>query len=66
MLIRDDFYQLIVARAKRENKKPNILLDELLGKVLWNEPGLLFKGKKYQVSPDLFNSYIAAENEIEE
>lgn len=65
MNIRDDFYQLIIARAKREGKKPNVLLDELLGKVLWNEPGLLFKGKKYLVSNDLFSDYEPAENEIE-
>ncbi len=66
ILVSDNIYRLLYERAQREGKKFDALVNELLNKVLWNEPGTLFKGKYYQVSPDLFNTYEPKPGEIEE
>jgi hypothetical protein len=54
--IRDELFILLYARAKREGKKIEFVINEIMTSALWNEPGLLFKGKYYKVEQDLFNS----------
>lgn len=64
--IKEDIYYLLYNRAKREDKKLEALLNELLHKVLWNEPALLFRGKYYQVQPDLFGENEPKPGDLEE
>ena len=64
--ISEDMYYLLYNRAKSESRKLEQVLNELLHKILWNEPGLLFKGKHYRVEPDLFNENEPKSGEIEE
>ncbi|MFH1051029.1 MAG: hypothetical protein V1779_08915 [bacterium] len=45
---------ILWAKAKREDKKLDELVNELLSIALWNEPEVLFKGQNYRVEPDLF------------
>jgi hypothetical protein len=52
--INSDLMALLYARARREKKKVDQLINELLQSTLWNEPGVLFKGKYYRVEPDMF------------
>ena len=47
---------LIYHRAKREGKKFELLVNELLSSALWNEPSQMFRGRKCQVNPDLFGT----------
>jgi hypothetical protein len=64
--ISETHFRLIAERAKREQKKFDAMINELLSKILWNEPSLLFRGKHYIVAPDLFGENIPKPNEIEE
>ena len=64
--ISEDMYRLLFDRARRESRKLEHLLNDLLHKVLWNEPGLLFKGKHYKVNEDLFGENIPKQGEIED
>jgi hypothetical protein len=45
---------ILYAKAKRENKKIDQLVNEILKIVLWDEPECLFKGKKYRLEAELF------------
>ena len=56
--IRDELSAILYARAKREDKNINALINEILAKALWNEPEVMFKGRSYRVEPDLFGTYI--------
>lgn len=64
--IKEDMYVLLINRAKAEEKKLDQLVNELLHKILWNEPMLLFKGKHYKVDPDMFGTFEPKPGEIEE
>lgn len=55
--VKEDLIGLLYTRGKREGKKIQQLVNELLGQALWNEPDVLFKGKHYRVEPDLFGSF---------
>jgi len=59
--INDNLTALLFARAKRENKKIEAVIHEILSQALWNEPGVLFKGRNCRVEPDLFGQYIPNE-----
>ena len=52
--ISSDLTPLLYQRAKRENKKVVVLVNQLLRNALWNEPEVIFKGKRYQIEPDIF------------
>ncbi len=54
--IRDEIVGLLFTRAKRENKRIEELTNELLSQALWDEPGILFKGKYCKIEPDLFGN----------
>ena len=56
--IREDLSAILYARAKREDKNINALINEILAKALWNEPEVMFKGRNYRVETDLFGNYI--------
>jgi len=56
--IKEDLCAILYEKAKRENKKMEALINEILAKALWNEPEVMFKGRSYQVQPDLFGNYI--------
>ena len=58
--VKDEVYGLLYDRAKREGKKVEVLVHELLSPALWNEPGLLFRGKYCQVNPELFTDFTQA------
>jgi hypothetical protein len=64
--IRDDLSCLISYRAKREHKKFEQVVNELLGKALWKEPEVIFKGKAYKVEEDLFETFVPKVNDFEE
>lgn len=63
--VSEPIYRLLLERAKRENKKLEALVNELMNKVLWNEPCLLFRGKAYQIEPDLFGNNEPKNGDIE-
>jgi hypothetical protein len=52
--ISDEAMALLYAKSKREGIKIDVLADHILKRGLWNEPEVLFKGKAYKVSDDLF------------
>lgn len=64
--VSDVIFRLIAERAKREGKKFDTMVNELLNKVLWNEPSLLFRGKLCQIEPDLFGLNQPKAGEIED
>ena len=49
-----DIAPILWQRARREGKKVDVLINQLLRHALWNEPGVLFKGREYRVELDLF------------
>jgi hypothetical protein len=57
---------LLNARAKREHKSSSQLLNEILRIALWYEPEVLFKGKSFQVNPDLFNQDDPSKEQMED
>jgi hypothetical protein len=47
---------ILYVKARREGKKIDQLVNEILKQVLWDEPECLFKGKKYRMEAELFGS----------
>jgi len=56
--IRDELSAILYEKARKEGKKIDALINEILAKALWNEPEVMFKGRSYRVEPDLFGTYI--------
>ena len=52
--IKDDLTGLLYAKAKRESKTIAQVVNEILTRALWDEPGVLFKGKYFKIEEDLF------------
>lgn len=52
--IPSDIAPISWSRAKREGKKVDVLINQILRHALWDEPEVLFKGRNYRVEPDMF------------
>jgi hypothetical protein len=57
-LLSNEITPIFYAKAKRENKKIDQLVNEILKIVLWDEPECLFNGKKYRLEGELFGNGI--------
>lgn len=57
---------LLALKAKRDHRRVSEIAYEILSKGLWNEPGIMFKGKQYKIEPDLFLSNVPEEGDFED
>lgn len=52
--IAKDLIPILYGKAKRENTTIELVIDKILRKALYSEPGTLFKGKECRVEHTLF------------